>query len=463
MSKNEFIQMLSKLLPSFILALLGGGAAMADVTDGVETTGRHITGQPLETDVTREEAPDFIEDPIDAEIVKMEQSATPIDQLTRTAKARPCKGMRYEYYSIDTRAILANVESFTASSSGITGTLVVDIAGIFDPTDVIMLPEVAGWNYKTGAYDENMPLNLYVVENGTSGLTVQAVNGEPDGSGGFLIPDIEAGVQIVRLSHAASEGDVQTAPYAALPTKESQFMQIFKSQSLESSISLESQHEVRWERSEQDEYLIRCMRKEIELTYWFGQKGYFRNENTKRMVYTTEGIIPQILKSGQVLEYDADNLTEEDWIDLCKTIFSGNSGSSDRMLFCGSGFVARMAKIPSVQKRLDATSVEKVVGYTWHKIVSDFGVLHRFMHPLFDQVPGFTDIAVVIDRQYLNKYVFRSLATTQLALKEAGIYDGQSKVLTEISSICLKYGKCHAIIKPAETEDETEEDTTEDE
>jgi hypothetical protein len=166
------------------------------------------------------------------------------------------------------------------------------------------------------------------------------------------------------------------------------------------------------------------------------------------MVYTTDGIIPQILKNGRTWTHARNTVDEDTLIDLTQYIFTGNNGSSDRLLLAGSGFVAALAKIPSIQKTLDANSVERVLGYSWHKIVTNFGTLHMMMHPLFDQVgDNFTNKAIVIDKQYLSKRVFRSMTRTQLDLITAGVYDGKSTVLTEISSVILKYGQCHALLE----------------
>ena len=433
----------------WLLSLFDGGASMmAAVAEGVEGVGKHVTGEPHDTDVERAEAPGLIHDPIDQEIVKMFQSAIPIEQITRMSQSQTVKGMRYKYYSADTRPFVAVTQAAVAGGS-VSATLTLSPANIFDWTDVLYLPDVAGYNSKTGAYDSTTPLRLYIVKGGSEGFVVQAINGEPtnDGTESMNIPAIPAGTKVIRLGHAASEGDVQTPPYTALPSKEENYMQIFKSQVLESTISMESEREVNWTPTDTDELNIHNMRKEIELTYLFGAKGYIRNENTRRYVYTCEGIYSQIMRNGQVIGYDPNNFDENDLVDMSKNIFTGNNGSSDRLMLAGSEFIATLAKLPSIQRNIDATSVERVFGYTWNKIVTNFGTLHMLMHPLFDEV-GISDQAIVIDKQYLQKKVFRPMSRLALDLIASGVYDGKSTVLTEISSICLKYGKCHAIIKP---------------
>ena len=118
--------------------------------------------------------------------------------------------------------------------------------------------------------------------------------------------NIPKSTKVYRLGHAASEGDVQTTPYAALPEPDELFMQIFKTQVMESTISIDSEMKVNWSLADQQELALYNMRKEIELSYIYGVKGYFRDLNTKRYVYTCSGVIQQILEKGTVI-FDAFN------------------------------------------------------------------------------------------------------------------------------------------------------------
>jgi hypothetical protein len=55
------------------------------------------------------------------------------------------------------------------------------------------------------------------------------------------------------------------------------------------------------------------------------------------------------------------------------------------------------------------------------------------------------DWSIVLDRQYVERRVFRSLDETILELKKTGAYDGESTVWSEISSVILKYPQVHAL------------------
>jgi hypothetical protein len=65
-------------------------------------------------------------------------------------------------------------------------------------------------------------------------------------------------------------------------------------------------------------------------------------------------------------------------------------------------------------------------------------------YPLLDRMNR-KDWSLVLDRQYVERRVFRSMDETILELKKTGAYDGESTVLSEISSVVLKYPQVHAL------------------
>ena len=66
-------------------------------------------------------------------------------------------------------------------------------------------------------------------------------------------------------------------------------------------------------------------------------------------------------------------------------------------------------------------------------------------HPIFDEL-NMTHCGLILDLAFIEKRVFRALKEDVLDLKKAGVFDGDSMVWTEISSICVKYHQCHAFI-----------------
>jgi hypothetical protein len=248
------------------------------------------------------------------------------------------------------------------------------------------------------------------------------------------------------LGRAAAEGEVQTEVWSVLPEKDELFMQIFKTQISESTIMAMSDKEANWTFNDQEELALRDMRKCIELSYIYGTKGYFVDTRKKKYVYTCAGIIQQILERGTVIRFNQNVTTEADLItNIIKPIFTDNSGSASRYMFAGSDFVTMIATISGIQKQMDATQVFRKFGVDWKAIQFMSWQLNLVQHPLMDEI-GLSNCAFVLDLPYVKKQTALKLSKDALELKKAGIFDGESIVWTEISSIALKYAKTHAFI-----------------
>lgn len=436
-------------------AAVNAGSAARGVA-GVDDSGVHTMTQAnygLVTDTERLGADGLIDDPVDKMIVKMYQSAVPVDQICRHLPQTKQNSMRYSFWSVDTRPIEGKVtEAYSAPSTGgvVQGEISVEDANIFDKTDLIVVPGVKGYRYNSAVSPKTTysPLVLYVVDiKSNNKLIVQSVNGSyVDMKGASTIPNIPTGSVIYRLGHAASEGDVQTTPYAALPMPDQLHMQIFKTQVMESTISIDSDKKVNWSLSDQNELALYNMRKEIELAYIYGVKGYFREETSKRYVYTCSGAIQQILEKGTVISYDESSLTEKSLLNgIVKPVFLKNSGSSTRYMFAGSDIVASIALLPSVAKQMNATQTLRKFGIDWKTIQFMSWQINLYQHPLLDEI-GLSKCAFVLDLANVRKEVFRSMTSDILDLIKSGIFDGKSTVWTEISSIALKYPKTHAFV-----------------
>lgn len=421
-------------------------------TNGVDGVGKHYNGA-LDTDLARRESPELIDDPIDRVVTKMYRSAVEIDQILRSIGYVNQNGMRFSYFAVDTREVETEVSATTQTSTTSQVAIKVQNPRIFDPTDIVRVKGVKGFN-ADGTQSE-LSLNLYVVEVGTDQITVQAVNGKPLAGtvGGMEVPAIAQGTILYRLGHAASEGDMQTAPYNALPLPTENYMQIFKTQTMQSSIAIESDKKVDWKPSDNEELAIYNLRKEIEATYLFGVKGYFRNHSTMRYVYTTAGILQQLIENGGALiqfgegagteDDDLAKLDDNALIDIMNQVFIGNSGSNERYMWAGSGLLAALAKIPNIQRQMDANQTERKFGIKFKTIeYLSFSLLVK-MHPLLDEY-GFSNCFFVLDMPLIKKHVFRSMTKDILNLKQAGLYDGDSAVWTEISAPAVRYPKCHA-------------------
>jgi hypothetical protein len=455
MKKRNFSLNLFSVLLTLVCALVGiaDSSAMglytaeAAVVTPASGEGAVVTREGLTTDVTRSASPDLIADTVDQRITKMRPSATPLDQIMRHATPKKAGSMRFEYYSTDIRPVKATVG---AKHDKVTtqdyADLTVDNGKLFDETDTIYVPSITGFDDNGSATTK--ALVLYVLSVSGNVVRAMAVNGGAgtgSNEGSTYVPDIPSGTKIYRMARAASEGEVQTSPYSALPTKKSNYCQIFKCQVAMTSIQALSDTEVKWTPSEIEEQAVYEFRMAMEASYLFGVRKHFFNSLKKAYVYTTEGVVNSITKT---VEYPAINMKNEDLVDIHREIFTGNSGSRRRIMLAGSGFVANWSKIKMVEKQLEAGNTVVAWGIEWKSVTTNFGETMLLQHDLLDMY-GFEDKAIVIDPQYLDKWAFKSMTRDVLDLKKAGTYDGDVAVLTEISGPALRYPQCHAILTPS--------------
>lgn len=439
-----------------------------EVTLGRDNTGKHINGgevggngNVLNTEVTRNESPNLLKDDYDADIVKMGFTNGYINALTRSTGYKQTKSMRYGYFSIDLRkgddAVAQAVNSVTADqargNNGAKVTIKVNNARIFDLTDQIMFKGVSGWaKNDDGSFREleHMSLNGLVrkVDTTANEIEVQLINGN-------VTTTIPANTPIYVLGHAAAELDAASVPYSALPTDRTQYMQKFMVQSLVGNVMLESDKNANWDREDIDEILLQQFITDVERSYIFGAKGYMFDDVTRMWTYTTSGIIEQILENGgKVMSIPKNKFDDKQLLDMVSEVFVGNSGSNTRYIFTGNGFTNHLFSLPNIVKYQNVNDVVRSFEYDFKRLrVMNYTLLNA-SHPMLDMM-GYTDAAIIIDKQYLQRRVFRSLKETELALETAGVLDAKSTVWCEISSVILKYPQCHmlVILEPAEEEE----------
>lgn len=174
--------------------------------------GTHVTDAPLTLPVVNEASPELLVNEIDRRIVKVRPMSTPIDQISRMVGARRASSMVVDYYSVDTRpssTIFTGEPVDTGKEFDGHRVMTVTTANdrIFSPTETLLVPGLESGSGQGAVV-------LYVVSGATDtapGIQVIALNERAKGDEEERIPEIEAGLEVVRMGRAASELDVQTA------------------------------------------------------------------------------------------------------------------------------------------------------------------------------------------------------------------------------------------------------------
>lgn len=398
------------------------------------------------TKLINEVSPELLRNSIDERIVKVRPMSTPIDQLSRCAGSRKASSMTVEYYSVDTKQTETTVSEAAAGGQGtkrsdsmFTHTLHTADDSIFDISETILVPGITGY---APAGEIAGPLVLYVYDKPKEGgVEVAPVNGTPKSNMGvtrFDMPAIPSGTRLVRMGRAATELDVQTAQFAALPKKAKNNCQIFKMQVEQSTLAKIAQKEVGWSFSDQEEAAIIDMRLGMEKNFIFGNRSTLFDNTKNEEIFFTGGIWSQAPRYHSL---PLDTLTENDLVKLCSAAFTGNSGSKRKILIAGTGLVEALSKL-QYTKIVAAGDTFVKWGVEFKEIRSNFGSLYLLHSEVFDQC-GHTDDGFVLDPDYMTKYVHVPFQAETLDLRRSGVRNTDAVVLTEASCLVLRYPNAH--------------------
>ena len=436
------------ILIAILASCMGGdhGAASLAVgmlIGGVED-GQHVVDGPLTTDLTREGSPDLLLNEIDQQIVKIRPMSTPIDQISRYGGSKHAGSMTVDFYSVDTKPTKTRLNGAIEESDPSEGdetpviTINTDNNDIFDATDTILVQSVSGYE-KDGVTESGQDLMLYVLNRDTNGVTVMAVNGPTLNGVPNCFPGINNGVTLVRMGRAASELDVQSPQFEALPKKSRNLCQIFKMQVEQSTLQRLANKEVGWTMSDQEEAAVYDMRLGMEKSFLFGTARQLWDNFKKEYVYFTGGIWSQAGKDFYI--ESSTGLTAARMVDLMHDAFTGNAGSKRKILIGGSGLISSISKLDYDRVITAGQHVSKW-GIDFTELRSKFGCIYLMLSEVFDEV-GMTDAGIVIDPEYIQKYTHIPFSTEQLNLKKSGVRNVDALVMTEASCLVLRYPKAH--------------------
>ena len=407
--------------------------------------GQHVADGPLTTDLTRDASPSLLLNEIDQRIVKIRPMATPLDQISRYGGSKKAGSMIVDYYNVDTKLTSTVTSEEYTEGDGVTPggatpkvNLATDNDEIFDTSDTILVQGVQGYEDDGQTYSPR-ELVLYVASRTTSnGLMVMAVNGKTVNGVPNCLPTIPEGTKLIRMGRAASELDVMSPQFEALPQKVENFCQIFKMQVEQSVLQRLSNKEVGWDLSDQQEAAIYDMRLGMEKSFLFGAKRKIWDPDKKEYILFTGGIWQQ---AGKSFQYTTSGLANDKVIELMRQAFTGHNGSKRKILLGGSKLMGYLSNLDYNRVIMNRESVSKW-GIDFTEVTSKFGTLYLLLSEVFDEV-GMSENGIIIDPEYIQKYVHIPFNAEELDLKSSGVRNTDAIVLTEASCLVLRYPKAH--------------------
>ncbi len=414
----------------------------AKIIDGVDG-GQHIVDGPLTTDLAREASPALLLNEVDRQIAKIRPMATPIDQISRHAAAKHAHSMIVDYFSVDTKPtstqlrVAIDEEDLTTQGTNPPRIKIeTERDDIFDVSDTILVQGVEGYD-SDGITPSRDELVLYVAQrDDANGLWVEAVNGKIVDGMPDLLPSIARGTTLIRMGRAASELDVMSPLFEALPQKRQNYCQIFKMQVEQSTLQKLSNKSTPWTLSDQEEAAIYDLRLGMEKTFLFGVKSRVRDNSKKEDIYLTGGIWQQ---AGKQFAYTT--LTGENIVDLMREAFTGNAGSKRKVLVGGSALISALNKLDYTRVVTATQSVTKW-GLDFTELRSKFGTLYVLLSEVLDDC-GMAENGLIIDPEYITKYTHIPFSTQKLDLKSSGQRNVDAIVITEASCLVLRYPGAH--------------------
>lgn len=413
------------------LAVVGAGAA--EITaESANPAGTTVVSKDAEGD-----GANYLDDDLNPTIVKVRPQDAPIDTITRmignTEKSESWEAGGWE---IGTREVS---DTLKANVEAGVNTVKVATPDMWLVGDTFILVNEEG-----PVLVENKPVSCLIVAKNPNGeLTVQRVGDSTN----TQMPTVTAtGVSALRLSRAVSELTASVSGFALQPTDRKYYNQIHMCQVEESVIHDLHKKKVAMDFSTYKEQTIWDFKRGMEFANLFQVGGLSKNEKGE-LVHLATGIWWQ-MNEQSTIDFSKP-MTDDDWNALGKDIFEGNNGSERRFLLAGPELMLHISRVPAYAKQLEAKNTEMILGVRVYKIETPFGeLLVKPMGTLFDGY--FSKCGIVLDVNYLKKYVMEPLTATVLELDKTGQRRVKNAVrLHETYSLFLENLPVHRRIVPA--------------
>jgi len=458
--KNSYLFMFLFTLVCAMAGFIDTGYLLAEGVAGTDSVGK-FEEDTASNAMADENSPQLLRKYINQKIVEHNPESTPLYTIFKEIenkridngemKGNGLKSMIYDYYAVDTKPVKDSIKTAYAYVAGAeTATIEVATPKMFSKRDTITVRGVAGYDGST--VSTTKPLALWVESKTADGkLVVRALNGKTIGTesdGKKEVPGIAAGKTIYRLGRAHDELEVMTSPFTAWPSKVENYCQIFKAQINAGSIYQLQAKELNWTPKDNERIALDDMKRTMEASFLFGQKSKIAvslDDDRSGFVYTTDGIVPLLTN---VIDFDGTSFNQAFFNSMERSVFTGNSGSSKRFMFMGSGFTEKVSNLSDIQRQIGAKETSRVYGMDFNEIISPFGSLLTKRHELMDMY-GYEDCAIILDINNVSKVNFSGVERSILDLKKTGKLNADAAVITEIAGTELYYPKTHALVKPS--------------
>ena len=348
----------------------------------------------------------YLEDDLNPTIVKIRPQDTPIDTITRmignTEKSESWEAGGWEIGTRQVTDTITKIENNEVTFS-------VDDMWLVGDTFIVL---DANGPVKVG----NEQLSCVITEKRSKGVFAVEKVSKEFGKTSFESVATTGTITAIRLSRAVSELTASVTGFALQPSSRNVYNQTHMCQVEESVIHALHKKKVAMDFSTYKEQTLWDFKRGMEFANLF-QIGGLSKDAKGEIIHLSTGIWWQ-MNQQTAIDF-SQPMTDADWNKLGKDIFEGNNGSDRRFLLAGPELMLHISNVPDYKKQLEAKNTEVVLGVRVYKIETPFGeLLVKPMGTLFDGY--FSKCGIVLDVNYLKKYVMEPLTATVLELDKTG-------------------------------------------
>ena len=288
-------------------------------------------------------------------------------------------------------------------------------------------------------------LTLYVLDNDDENIKFYPLNytegtAAPSLGKSFTIP---AGSKFTVGASACSESQMLVTPEAYLPESETVYLQKMNANVIITDEWNEMSKKVEFIKKDVLHNGLFNYKRKCARTHWLGKKDRIEVKvkelnGTTEPVYFSEGILRQI---PNILTYQNNVITVDDFIAMTKLQFSENSDSNTAVGFCGKNALERIMKMAyesSVHNgKIEFQDITEM-GINIHKWHDIYGTIEFVHDPTLDDI-GYEDCIAVIDMDNAVRYFKRNEKQTTQDMKKTGeSREAERTIISMIDCICLK-------------------------
>lgn len=288
-------------------------------------------------------------------------------------------------------------------------------------------------------------LTLYVLDNDDENIKFYPLNftegTNPTAPGTvFTIP---AGSKFTVGASACSESQMLVTPEAYLPESETVYLQKMNANVIITDEWNEMSKKVEFIKKDVLHNGLFNYKRKCARTHWLGKKDRIEVKvkelnGTTEPVYFSEGILRQI---PNILTYQNNVITVDDFIAMTKLQFSENSDSNTAVGFCGKNALERIMKMAyesSVHNgKIEFQDITEM-GINIHKWHDIYGTIEFVHDPTLDDI-GYEDCIAVVDMDNAVRYYKRNEKQTTQDMKKTGeSREAERTIISMIDCICLK-------------------------